>query len=137
MGTYVLPGTYGVVGVNVNPMYNLNHRFNVGASLDMYYDHSANLVVDEEKKKSRLDDSDGEVKVLAPEDYLTTPAWYKQVTAGVSVRGEYVMPYFTINFGIGRNFINAKSGVFNGFYELLALKIGLATASMTFSIPTT
>ena len=125
MGTYVLPGTYGVVGVNVNPMYNLSHRFNVGASLDMYYDHSANLVVDEDKKKSKLDASDGEVKLLAPEDYLTTPAWHKQVTAGVSVRGEYVMPYFTINFGIGRNFINAKSGVFNGFYELLALKIGL------------
>ena len=126
LGTYVLPGTYGVVGVNINPMYNLNHRFNVGASLDMYYDHSANLIVDEDKKKARQEeDSEGKSKPLTPGDYLTTPAWHKQVTAGLSVRGEYVMPYFTINFGIGHNFINAKSGVFDGFYELLALKIGL------------
>ena len=125
MGAYVLPGTYGVVGININPMYNVNHRFNVGASLDMYYDHSANLIIDDAKKNALKEDSGDESKVIHPEDLLTTPAWYKQVTAGVSVRGEYVMPYFTINFGIGHNFINAKSGVFDGFYELLALKIGI------------
>ncbi len=36
------------------------------------------------------------------------------------------MPYFTINFGIGHNFINAGSAHFKGFYEILALKIALS-----------
>jgi hypothetical protein len=48
------------------------------------------------------------------------------VTAGLSVRAEYVMPYFTINFGIGHNLINAGSAHFRGFYEILALKAALS-----------
>jgi hypothetical protein len=130
LGSYALSGTYGVVGVNVNPMYNLNHWLNVGASLDMYYDHSANIKT-EDPTVSPVSDSEEESEkkeevVVSTEDRLRAPSWYRQVTAGLSVRAEYVMPYFTINFGIGHNFINAGSAHFKGFYEILALKIALS-----------
>ena len=136
LGSYTLSDTYGVMGVNVNPMYNLNHWLNVGASLDLYYDHSANLKNDDTAIAPVPDGSeadekeDGTEPVEQPststQSYIKTPSWYKQVTAGLSVRAEYVMPYFTINFGIGHNFINAGSPHFKGFYEILALKVALS-----------
>ena len=132
-GTYTLPDTYGVVGANVNPMYHLNHWFNVGASLDMSYDHSANLSYDDQKKvvdteATPEEDTEAPENSTPPDygDRIVHPGWYKQVTAGLSVRGEFVMPYFSINFGIGHNFVNAGSSSFNGFYEILALKVFLS-----------
>jgi len=129
-GSLVLPETFGVVGVNVNPMYNLNHWLNVGASLDTYYDGSANLIVDEKKQEATEEKADEGVEQKSEfGSNVSKPAWYRQVTAGVSVRGEFVMPYFTINFGIGHNFINAGSGVFKGFYEILALKVAVTRST--------
>jgi opacity protein-like surface antigen len=135
LGSYTLSDTYGVVGVNVNPMYNLNHWLNVGASLDLYYDHSANLKAEEPTAKpvsdpaseteSQNESEKKEEVVVSTEAHLQAPSWYRQVTAGLSVRAEYVMPYFTINFGIGHNLINAGSAHFRGFYEILALKAAL------------
>ena len=117
-------------------MYNLNHWLNIGASLDMYYDHSANLIVDEptvipvsNSSEAAEEDEEGgsmNLPLTSPEDRLRAPSWYRQVTAGLSVRAEYVMPYFTINFGIGHNFVNASSAHFKGFYEILALKTALS-----------
>lgn len=43
---------------------------------------------------------------------------------GLSARLEFVMPYFTINLGCGRNFINDK-GDLKGFYQMLALKMNV------------
>ena len=135
LGSYALSGTYGVVGVNVNPMYNLSHWLNVGASLDLYYDHSANLKAEEipattpstePEAETGSESEQKEEVVVSTEDRLRAPSWYRQVTAGLSVRAEYVMPYFTINFGIGHNFINAGSAHFKGFYEILALKVALS-----------
>ncbi len=132
MGTYTLPDTYGVIGATVNPMYNVSHWFNVGASLDMYYDHSARLTLDDSKTSLTTDASqDGDAGTeqsakVELGDMIVYPAWYRQVTAGLSVRGEFVMPYFAINFGIGHNFINAGSAPFKGFYELLALKVAVS-----------
>ena len=134
LGSYTLSDTYGVVGVNINPMYNLNHWLNVGASLDLYYDHSANLKVEdstvppddgETEKESASEGETGDAVSTSSESRVSAPSWYRQVTAGLSVRAEYVMPYFTINFGIGHNLINAGSAHFRGFYEILALKAAL------------
>ena len=44
-GAYALPGTYGVFGFNLNPLYHVNHWLNIGASLDGSYDGSASLTV--------------------------------------------------------------------------------------------
>lgn len=116
-GTYAIPGVFGVVGVNVNPMYGLNHWLNVGASLDLQYDHGSNIDLEEKALT--------ETYWNGTEEDIHIPAWYKQVSAGLSARAEFVMPYFTINFGIGHNFLNASAFDFKGFYEVLALKIAM------------
>lgn len=43
---------------------------------------------------------------------------------GLSGHAEFVMPYFTINLGIGHNIVNAR-GDFSGLYQMVGLKIGL------------
>lgn len=112
---YALPGAYGVCGFNFNPMYNINHWLNAGVSLDGVYDHSANLKVKEQ------------IIPLGHNEYYGTfiaPSLSKQIALGFSGRAEFVMPYFTINVGIGTNFINGKKD-FKGIYELLALKLNM------------
>lgn len=110
---YAIPGTYGVAGLNFNPMYNVNHWFNAGLSIDAVYDHSANVFFE-----------DG----LIDARHLRLPPLRKQVAMGLSVRAEFVMPHFTINAGIGRNVIGAH-GDFGGFYEVLALKVAVYRGS--------
>ena len=82
------------------------------------------LVDDETGEEGETETTD--VPSILPKDRLRAPAWYRQTTAGLSVRAEYVMPYFTINFGIGHNLLNAGSSQFKGFYEILALKAALS-----------
>ena len=38
------------------------------------------------------------------------------------------MPFYSINFGVGRYFLNGK-GIFHGFYQTLALKMNLSRNS--------
>ena len=116
-GTYALPGVYGVAGFTLNPLYHVNHWLNVGASLDGSYDSSANMEV----KTTTVGDQEQEPTT---DDVILSP-WYQRVALGLSARAEFVMPYFTINFGIGHNFVNAHTEDMKGFYEILALKIKL------------
>lgn len=104
----VIPGSFAVFGFNFNPMYNLNHWVNLGASLDGVYDHSANLAVDD----------------IYDVKYVIQPSTSRQLALGLSGRAEFVMPYFTINVGIGKHFINGKND-FRGVYETVNLKIGI------------
>lgn len=116
-GAYALPGTYGVLGFTLNPLYHVNHWLNVGASLDGSYDGSANMEINsQELARANWNGTD---------DDIFMPPWYKRMTLGLSARTEFVMPYFTINFGIGHNFVNASTKDFQGFYEMLALKINI------------
>ena len=120
-GTYALPGVYGVAGFTLNPLYHVNHWLNVGASLDGSYDSSANMEV----KTTTVGDQEQEP---TKDDVILSP-WYQRVALGLSARAEFVMPYFTINFGIGHNFVNAHTEDMKGFYEILALKIKLLRQS--------
>lgn len=120
-GTYALPGVYGVAGFTLNPLYHVNHWLNVGASLDGSYDSSANMEV----KTTTAGDQEQEP---TSDDVILSP-WYQRVALGLSARAEFVMPYFTINFGIGHNFVNAHTEDMKGFYEILALKIKLLRQS--------
>lgn len=113
-GAYAIPGKYGVVGFNLNPLYQINRWLNVGPSLDASYDGSANLEFDLPQGDSQYEPTEDDVR-LAP--------WYHRVAVGLSGRVEFTMPYFTINFGIGHNFVNAQTEDLRGFYEILALKI--------------
>lgn len=109
---YLAPGAFGVLGFNVNPMYNLTHRLKAGISLDGQYDESANI----------------ENYIAAPEETdnlkFYRPSLQEQIGVGLSARVEYVMPYFSINFGIGKNFIG-KGEDLKGIYQILALKLSV------------
>lgn len=117
-GSYAVPGTYGVFGFNLNPLYHLNHWLNLGASLDGSYDESAGLELSPEALK-------GDPWNISQDD-VSKLDWYRRIALGISARAEFVMPYFTINVGIGHNILNTQVNDLNGFYEILALKIGLS-----------
>lgn len=108
---YLVPGSFGIVGLNFNPMYNFNKFFKAGASLDMQFDESANI-------KEHLADS----PTHDPKFYR--PPFREQFAAGLSIRGELVMPIFSINIGLGHNVLY-KGNDTKDFYQILALKTSL------------
>lgn len=108
------PGSYTVLGFNFTPMYNFGYRFRAGVSLDGVYDGSANIYVPSYHSGST--------------PYFLFPSLDRQLALGLSGRAEYVMPWFTIGIGVGKNFLYGK-GNLNGWYQLLALKIELTRNS--------
>lgn len=106
---YIVPGSFGVVGLDFSPMYRFNKYFRAGVSVDAQYDESANI------KDYRVEETSSDnVK-------FHRPPFRKQFAVGLSVRGELVMPIFSINAGIGRNLIYSGEDT-KGFYQVLALK---------------
>lgn len=111
----LVPGSFAVVGLNFNPLYNFSEYFRAGASLDLQYDESANI-----GKHIANDYIPGD-----PEDLkFYRPSFREQFSAGLSLRAEIVMPIFLINFGIGKNFL-CKGGDTNSFYQTFVLKANI------------
>lgn len=108
---YLVPGSFGIVGLNFNPMYNFNKFFKAGASLDMQFDESANI-------KEHIADAP------AHDPKFYRPPFREQFAAGLSIRGELVMPIFSINIGLGHNVLY-KGNDTKDFYQILALKTSL------------
>lgn len=106
----VIPGVFAVAGLNFSPMYNFNKYFRAGLSLDAQYDESANIT-------DHLANTD------TPTDDLKffRPPFIEQFSMGLSVRAEVVMPIFSINLGIGKNFICRGKDI-NSFYQNFVLK---------------
>lgn len=106
----VIPGVFAVAGLNFSPMYNFNKYFRAGLSLDAQYDESANIT-------DHLANTD------TPTDDLKffRPPFIEQFSMGLSVRAEVVMPIFSINLGIGKNFICRGKNT-NSFYQNFVLK---------------
>lgn len=113
------PNTYPVLGFNINPMYNMGYNLRVGLSLDGIYDSSANVYTEDYITSMDGDD---------PGYTFYKPSIKKQLALGVSARGEYVMPYFTVGVGIGTNVIHG-GGDLKGLYQTLALKIEVTRSS--------
>ena len=107
---------YPVAGINFNPMYNFNYLFRAGLSLDATYDASAGMKSDDDVICS-IDGSCG-----TPE--LIQAPVRKRFTVGTSARLEYVMPYFSINAGIGYNFLDNNDHR-HSLYQILALKMAV------------
>ncbi|WP_298074534.1 acyloxyacyl hydrolase [uncultured Bacteroides sp.] len=105
----LLPGSYGIGGINVNPMYFVNKYFRAGFSLDAKYDESVNL------RKYHVEGTEGE------DLQFYRPPFREQVIAGFSLRAELTMPIFSVNFGVGSNFIR-KGEETHGLYQILVLK---------------
>ena len=58
---------------------------------------------------------------MGTEQPFYTPSLSKQLALGVSGRFEYVMPYFSVNLGLGVNVLH-RGGDLRGVYQVLALK---------------
>lgn len=101
------PHAYTVLGFNFAPMYNLGYKTRIGMSLDGVYDGSANVYTDD--------------YITGSEQEFYTPALHKQLALGVSGRFEYVMPYFSVNLGLGVNVLHSGKDL-RGLYQVLALK---------------
>ena len=105
---HLIPGSFGIVGLNFNPMYDFNKYFRAGISLDAQFDESANL---QGHYAGGTDDD--------PKFYR--PPFREQFAVGLSARAELVMPIFSVNIGIGHNVLY-KGKDTKGFYQILALK---------------
>ncbi len=109
---YGSPHIYGVGGFNFAAMRNLGRKVRLGASLDGVYDGSANVYV--------IDQGDGLISV----GDFRSPSWRRQWALGLAGQVDYVMPYFTLTFGLGANVLHG-GGELSSFYQKLALKIDL------------
>ena len=108
---YMIPGSFGLVGLNFHPMYNFNRYFRAGVSLDAQYDESANV--------------ENHYAGGGPDDpKFFKPPFREQFSVGFSARGELVMPIFSINLGVGYN-VFQKGKDTQGWYQILALKTSL------------
>lgn len=108
------PHNYTVVGFNFAPMYNIGYKFRAGISADGVYDGSANVYTKD--------------YIVGTSPEFFTPHFSKQLALGISGRAEYVMPFFTINIGLGVNVLH-RGGDLKAFYQVLALKTELTRNS--------
>jgi hypothetical protein len=106
---------FNVWGASWATMYNFDYRFRAGMSLDGVYDASANIRYD-------LDAAISEDDSNSP-PYLTPPV-RQQMALGASLRGDFVMPYFTVSAGLGYSFL-ASGDDLASFYQTLALKVDI------------
>ena len=105
---YKVEGRFATAGIHVNPFYDFHKHFRVGASLDFNYDEAANI------SSHLAGTSSGAIGFFRP-----SPE--EQVSLGLSVRAELVMPIFSVHFGIGHNIIYKGSDL-AGLYQIIALK---------------
>ena len=108
---HIFPGQFGILGFNLNPMYKFNRFLKAGISLDGPYDESANIYSDE-------------IIQVGEEPRFYRPPLHEQIGIGLSARGEFTMPFFSINIGVGHNLFYNK-GDLKGLYQILALKVSV------------
>lgn len=89
----LLPGHFGVAGVNFAPMWDLHPVFRTGLSADLQWSENTGLT------KYHVSDTYGE------DAKFYRPPFLRQVSVGMSARAELVMPIFSLNAGIGYGFI--------------------------------
>ncbi len=106
-GQVPAPDSYNVFGFSLAPMYNFGYKFRAGIALDGIYDGSANI--------RQANDS---------QDFIIPPV-SKQLALGMSARGEFVMPFFTVGIGLGAHILHGGSDM-ESFYQMLALKIDVS-----------
>ena len=113
---YIVSGKFGILGVNLNPMFRINKFLKTGISADIQYDESANL---DKHVAGNYVDSHGE------DLRFYRPPLRESIGAGLSLRAEFVMPIFSVNVGIGHNVIY-KGDDLKGWYQIVALKTNVS-----------
>ncbi len=106
--TVLCPGKFPVAGLTGAMMRKLNRFVSVGPALDLQWDQSAGLAP---YWAEGLDYED--IKFYRP-------PFEKQVSVGLSAHAELTMPVFSVNIGMGHNFVCPKGE--KSFYQSLTLK---------------
>lgn len=119
-GLYLAPKAYPVIGFSFSPMIPLNLHFKTGLSLDGVYDGGSQI-----KGVPRIEAVP--YNSVTDTDYgfdVVKPPFKNQLSLGLSARGEFMMPFFSINFGMGFNILNSNKDL-KFFYQTLTLKVDL------------
>lgn len=104
----LIPGKFGIGGLQFAPMRRFNRMFAAGVSLDLQYDESAGL-------------SPYHVEGSVGDDIkFYRPPFGKQLSAGISAHAELIMPIFALNAGLGYDIISPEGE--QRFYQSLTLK---------------
>lgn len=105
---HLINEAFPILGLHVNPLYHFGHCISAGVSADFTYDRSANLT-----------------DVVIGEDGSLTgysfPSALRQMSAGLSLRGEIAMPVFAVNVGVGCNLLRNGEDI-GGLYTIFHLK---------------
>lgn len=105
----LLNGHYAVAGLNFAPMWDISRYFRAGVSADFQWDESSDL-----RRYHLSGDTSDDI-------HFGHPPFFSQVSAGVSARAELVMPIFSVNVGIGYNFIGPEEA--RASYQMANLKV--------------
>lgn len=104
----ICPGKFGVMGLQLSPSYKINRYFAAGPSLDFQWDESGGI------RPYWVEGSYNEnIK-------FKRPPFGKQISLGLSAHAELTMPIFSIDIGLGYDFMHPKGE--KSFYQSLTLK---------------
>lgn len=103
----LLPGSFGVAGIQASFLRKFNRFFDAGLALDLKYDGSAG------KEEYWLGGYYEEMK------FGRVP-FFKKCSAGLGAVAEFTMPIFTVGAGLGADVIAPKGD--KRFYQLLYIK---------------
>ena len=104
----ILPGKFGVVGMQFSPLRQFNRYVAVGPALDLMWDESADLA------PNWVEGS------YAQNILFRRPKFGDQISVGASAHAELTMPIFTLNAGLGYDFVKPTGE--RRFYQSLTLK---------------
>lgn len=104
---YIINEAFPVAGVMFNPLYSLTKNISAGLSADFIFDRSSDLIV-------AADDNGDMISYGYP-----SPS--RQMSFGLSLRGELTMPIFSVNLGFGYNLVSPGDDL-KGCYALFILK---------------
>lgn len=102
------PGRFGIVGLQFAPMRRLNRWFATGVALGAQWDESAGLA------PYWVENTHGEWL------RFYRPPFGKQLSVGLSAHAELTMPIFSVNVGLGYDFVNPHGD--KAFFQSLTLK---------------
>lgn len=108
------PEAYPVLGFSFAPMYNYGYKLRLGMAFDGAYDGSSGVYTQN--------------YIAGPDQKFFKPPFNQQLALGLSARIEYVMPYFTVGLGLGKNVLYSKRDL-RYYYQILALKVEVTRSS--------
>lgn len=105
----LLKGRYAIAGLNFAPMWNVNRFFRTGIAADFQWDESSDL------KNYYIGGT------TTDDIRFSRGSFIHQIGVGLSARAELVMPFFSVNVGIGYNFVGPTEA--RATYQMANLKI--------------